>query len=77
MKKKRGEQQEKKVQEEIEKKARADARVALKILKIEEQKKKKEEAARKKAEKEAQKARQLASRALHQNPPNDVPKSRR
>lgn len=42
-----------------------------------EEQKKKEETARKKAEKEAQKARQLASRAPHQNLPNGVPKSRK
>lgn len=47
----------------------ADTCVALKILKMEKQKKKKKEAARKKTVKEVQKARQLASRALQQNPP--------
>lgn len=42
---------------------------------MEKQKKKKKEAARKKTVKEVQKARQLASRALQQNPTFGVPKN--
>lgn len=64
------------MQEEIEKKARADARAALKILREEAKQKKKEAAIRKKAEKDAKKARQLAARLPQKNPPNGVQKNR-
>ena len=75
--KKKEEQQKKKVQEEIEKKARADARTALKILREEEKQKKKEAAVRKKAKKDAEKTCQLAARPPQKNPPNGVQKSRK
>lgn len=50
------------MQEEIEKKAQADARVALKILREEEKQRKKKAAIRKKAKKDAEKAHQLAAK---------------
>lgn len=47
-----------------------DTHIALKILKIEEEKKKK-------AEKEANRARQSANSAPQQNPTNGIPKNRK
>ena len=64
------------MEEEIEKKARADACAILKILREEEKQKKKEEAVRKKSEKDAEKSRQLAARSPQKNPPNGVQKNR-
>ena len=65
------------MQEEIEKKARADARAALKMLREKEKQKKNEAVVRKKAVKDAKKARQLAARPLQKNPPNGVQKNRK
>lgn len=77
---KRREQQRKKVQGEIEKKARADARFALRIVRQEEVLKKRDLAVQKKAEREAKKA-QLAAEKLasqvNKNSPGGVQKSRK
>ncbi len=75
--KKKEEQQKKKVKEEIEKKARVDARAALKIIREEEKQKKKEAEVKKKAEKDAEKARKLAARPPQKNLPNGVQKNRK
>lgn len=66
------------MQEGIEKKARADARFALRIVRQEEVLKKRELAAQKKAEREAKKAHLAAEKLatqVNKNPPGGVQKS--
>ncbi len=77
MEKMKEEQQNKRVQEEIEKKVRADARAELKIIKEEEKQKEKGATVKQEADNDAEKAGKLTARPPQKNSPNGVQKNRK